>query len=228
MFSEALRQQAAAILAAARGRKLMLATAESCTGGLIAALFTEIAGSSDVLERGFVTYSNEAKEDMLGVPTDLIHRHGAVSEAVARAMAEGALKHSLAQIAVAVTGIAGPGGGTPEKPVGLVYIALAGMDRETTIKECRFGDIGRSEVRLASVHEALASVRRASDNALRPQAHGWPREKPSWPRFENASAMCSTTLPNALSAAAESRRLANAKAMWNVTSQPSPFGVKRQ
>jgi nicotinamide-nucleotide amidase len=155
MFSDALRRQAAAILAAAREKRLMLAAAESCTGGLIAALFTEIAGSSDVFERGFVTYSNQAKEDMLGVPTDLIHRHGAVSEAVAQAMAEGALKHSLAQMAVAVTGIAGPGGGTAEKPVGLVYIALAGTDRETTVKECRFGDIGRSQVRLAAVKIAL-------------------------------------------------------------------------
>jgi nicotinamide-nucleotide amidase len=155
MFPEALLEQARAILARARSVGLMIAAAESCTGGLIAGLFTEIAGSSDVFERGFVTYSNEAKEDLLGVPTDVIHQHGAVSEAVARAMAAGALKHSLAQIAVAVTGIAGPGGGTAQKPVGLVYIAVAAMDRETRVQEFRFGDIGRSEVRLATVTEAL-------------------------------------------------------------------------
>ena len=155
MFSEALLGQAREILDRGRAAGLMIATAESCTGGLISALFTEIAGSSDVFERGFVTYSNEAKEDLLGVPTDLIHDHGAVSGAVARAMAEGALKHSLAQIAVAVTGIAGPGGGTAEKPVGLVYIAVAGTDRQTFVEECRFGDIGRSEVRLATLATAL-------------------------------------------------------------------------
>ena len=116
----------AAVFWTRRARKnLRIATAESCTGGLIAGLLTEIPGSSDVVERGFVTYSNEAKEDMLGVPRRSDRRHGAVSEAVARAMAEGALKHSHAQMAVAVTGIAGPGGGTAEKPVGLVYIAAA-------------------------------------------------------------------------------------------------------
>ena len=148
MFSEALLDQARDILAAARAKILRIVTAESCTGGLIAALFTEIAGSSDVFERGFVTYSNEAKEDLLGVPTDLIHKHGAVSAEVARSMAEGALQHSLAQIAVAVTGIAGPGGGTDQKPVGLVYIAIAGLDGETDVQELRFGDI-RSAVRCA-------------------------------------------------------------------------------
>jgi nicotinamide-nucleotide amidase len=158
MFPEAQLEQARTILARARSAGLMIAAAESCTGGLIAGLFTEIAGSSDVFERGFVTYSNEAKEDLLGVPTDLIHKHGAVSEAVARAMAAGALKHSLAQIAVAVTGIAGPGGGTAQKPVGLVYIAVAATDRQTRVQEFRFGDIGRSEVRLATVTEALKLI----------------------------------------------------------------------
>jgi nicotinamide-nucleotide amidase len=156
MFPAALLEEARAILDRAKVSKLMIAAAESCTGGLIAALFTEIAGSSDVFERGFVTYSNEAKEDLLGVPTDLIHKHGAVSEPVARAMAEGALKHSLAQIAVAVTGIAGPGGGTAQKPVGLVYIAVTRIDRQTRVQEFRFGDIGRSQVRLATVTEALS------------------------------------------------------------------------
>src|SRR6202453_4709846 len=155
MFPSTFLRLAEVVLADARAQGLRIATAESCTGGLIAGLLTEIPGSSDVVERGFVTYSNQAKEDMLGVPTDVIHRHGAVSAEVAQAMAEGALKHSLAQLAVAVTGIAGPGGGTAEKSVGLVYIALAGADRETTVKECRFGDIGRSEVRLATVEIAL-------------------------------------------------------------------------
>jgi nicotinamide-nucleotide amidase len=155
MFGEALILRARDILAAARARQWRIATAESCTGGLIAALLTEIAGSSDVFERGFVTYSNEAKEDLLGVPTDLIHDHGAVSAEVARAMAEGALRHSLAQIAVAVTGIAGPGGGSTAKPVGLVYIAVARTGHAATAHEYRFGDIGRGAVRQKTVAAAL-------------------------------------------------------------------------
>ena len=132
MFSDELRANAERLLAAARAKGLKIATAESCTGGLIAGLLTEIAGSSDVFERGFVTYSNEAKETMLGVPGALLRQHGAllrqhgaVSQSVARAMAEGAIRNSLAQVSVAVTGIAGPGGGTGEKPVGTVFIALA-------------------------------------------------------------------------------------------------------
>jgi nicotinamide-nucleotide amidase len=155
MFSEAERAAATQLLDAARGAKLRIATAESCTGGLIAGLLTEIPGSSDVVERGFVTYSNQAKEDLLGVPTDVIHRHGAVSAEVARAMAEGALKHSLAQLAVAVTGIAGPGGGTAEKPVGLVYLAVIRRGDEAHIKELRLGDIGRGAIRLEAVAEAV-------------------------------------------------------------------------
>ena len=155
MFSEALRQQAETLLAAARAKNIRIATAESCTGGMIAALLTEIAGSSDVFERGFVTYSNEAKEDLLGVPAELIHLHGAVSGEVAAAMAEGARKNSMAQIAVAVTGIAGPGGGTSQKPVGLVYIALAHLDRQTEILEMRFLENDRSGIRLATVAAAL-------------------------------------------------------------------------
>ena len=109
---DSLVAEAGALLALCRARKLKLATAESCTGGLVAAILTEVPGSSDVVERGFVTYSNEAKTEMLGVPAALIETHGAVSEAVARAMAEGALEHSHADIAVSVTGVAGPGGGT--------------------------------------------------------------------------------------------------------------------
>lgn len=155
MFSADLVQDAAQLLAAARLKDVKIATAESCTGGLIAALLTEIAGSSDVFERGFVTYSNTAKEEMLGVPAAMIRQHGAVSESVARAMAEGAIRQSGAQLAVAVTGIAGPGGGTEEKPVGLVHIAAARAGEATLHRECRFGDVGRTEVRLATAKVAL-------------------------------------------------------------------------
>ena len=155
MFSADLRARAETLLAAARAQGLKLTTAESCTGGLIASVLTEIAGSSDVLDRGFVTYSNQAKEDMLGVPAGLLRQHGAVSEAVARAMAEGAIRASTAQLSVAVTGIAGPGGGTEEKPVGLVHIAAARAGEATLHRECRFGDIGRNEVRRKSVETAL-------------------------------------------------------------------------
>ena len=156
MFSGALTDQATQLLAAARAKGLKIATAESCTGGLIAGLLTEIAGSSDVFERGFVTYSNRAKEEMLGVPAAMLRQHGAVSQGVARAMAEGAIRQSGAQLAVAVTGIAGPGGGSDEKPVGLVHIAAGRAGAATLHRECRFGDIGRSEVRLKTVAAALA------------------------------------------------------------------------
>lgn len=158
MFSEELRARAETLLAAARAKRLKIACAESCTGGLIVGLITEIPGSSDVLERGFVTYSNQAKEEMLGVPGAMIRQHGAVSEVVARAMAEGAIRHSTAQLSVAVTGIAGPGGGTDEKPVGLVHIAAARAGEATLHRECRFGDIGRSDVRLATVAVALELI----------------------------------------------------------------------
>lgn len=155
MFSAALLTRAEKLLAGARGKNLKIAAAESCTGGLIAGLLTEIAGSSDVFERGFVTYSNQSKEEMLGVPGALIRQHGAVSESVARAMAEGAIRNSAAQLAVAATGIAGPGGGSNDKPVGLVHIAAAHAGEQTLHRECRFGDIGRSAVRLATVEAAL-------------------------------------------------------------------------
>jgi nicotinamide-nucleotide amidase len=158
---DSLVREAAELLAACRSRGLKIATAESCTGGLIAAILTEVPGSSDVVERGFVTYSNEAKTEMLGVPAELITRHGAVSEEVARAMAEGALQHSRADIAVAVTGVAGPGGGTAAKPVGLVHLAAANRGGATTHKEVRLGDIGRRVIRLESVREAFAIVRAA-------------------------------------------------------------------
>lgn len=154
---------ARALIAKAKDRGAMLATAESCTGGLIAGFLTAIPGSSAVLERGFVTYSNEAKVEMLGVPPATIATHGAVSEATARAMAEGALAHSRADVAVSVTGVAGPDGGSAEKPVGLVYLAAAMRDGETLHEERRFGAIGRDAVRAATVAAAFALVSRLLD-----------------------------------------------------------------
>jgi nicotinamide-nucleotide amidase len=155
---DALVDEAATLLDLLRARKLKLATAESCTGGLIAAMLTEVPGSSDVFERGFVTYSNEAKAEMLSVPAALIKEHGAVSEEVARAMAEGALRNSRADIAVSVTGIAGPDGGTEAKPVGLVHFGVS-RGGETQHHEKRFGDLGRRGIRLASVAEAFAMLK---------------------------------------------------------------------
>jgi nicotinamide-nucleotide amidase len=152
---DALVADAAVLLAACRAARIKLATAESCTGGLIAAILTEVAGSSDVFERGFVTYSNEAKTEQLGVPAELIERHGAVSEEVVQAMALGALDHSRADLAVAVTGVAGPGGGTTTKPVGLVHIATARRNGPVVHKEIRLGDIGRRAIRLAAVAEVF-------------------------------------------------------------------------
>jgi len=151
-----LEAQARAVLDACRERGLMLVSAESCTGGLVAAALTEIAGSSDVVERGFVTYSNGAKEELLGVPHTLLETHGAVSEQVARAMAEGALGSvRMADLSVAVTGIAGPGGGSTGKPVGLVFIAAARRGGQTVCERHVFtGD--RHAVRVASVERALA------------------------------------------------------------------------
>jgi nicotinamide-nucleotide amidase len=147
---------------ALRARGERLATAESCTGGLIAAACTDLAGSSDWFERGMVSYSNEAKTDLLGVDAALISAHGAVSEPVARAMAEGALAHSAADVSAAVTGVAGPGGGSAAKPVGLVHLAAARRSGPTLHRECRFGDIGRAEVRLAGVVAALQLISRAA------------------------------------------------------------------
>ena len=160
MFAPALLRLAEIVLMEAREKKLRIATAESCTGGLIAGLLTEIPGASDVFERGFVVYSNRAKQDMLGVPGDLIADMGAVSEVVARAMAEGAVANSHAHLAVAVTGVAGPGGGTKLKPVGLVHIAAARENRSILHEAHRFGDIGRSEIRIKTVEAALELLRR--------------------------------------------------------------------
>jgi len=160
MFPPALLALAENVLNEARAKGLRIVTAESCTGGLICGLLTEIAGSSDVLERGFITYSNKAKRDLLGVPGTLVTRDGAVSESVARAMAEGALARAEAEIAVAVTGIAGPGGGTAEKPVGLVHIAAVRSGKPPFHEMHKFGDVGRREVRLRTVAAALQLVRK--------------------------------------------------------------------
>lgn len=138
-----------------RSRKLMIATAESCTGGLVAAALTEIPGSSDVIDRGFVTYSNEAKRAMLGVKATTLSTFGAVSKETAVAMAFGALETAGVDLAVSITGIAGPGGATPGKPVGLVHLAVAARDGRLLHHECRFGAVGRSTVRQRSVVEAL-------------------------------------------------------------------------
>ena len=153
MIDAAILEQAEALLARCRAAGLRLATAESCTGGLIAAALTAIPGSSDVVDRGFVTYSNAAKTEMLGVPAGLIVSMGAVSEVVARRMAAGALALSAADLAVAVTGVAGPGGGTAEKPVGLVWFGLAGPGGEAAVRHVFAGD--RGEVRRQTVAEAL-------------------------------------------------------------------------
>ena len=156
-----LRERAAALLKAYGQRGLKIATAESCTGGLVAALLTEIAGSSAVVERGFVTYSNEAKTELIGVPASLIAAHGAVSEPVARAMAEGALAHSRADVAVAITGVAGPGGATAAKPVGLVHFGLARRGAAVLHLERRYGDLGREIVRRRAVEDALGLLEQA-------------------------------------------------------------------
>ena len=158
MADAEIQAAATALLDLCKARKLMVATAESCTGGLVAGALTDIAGSSAVVDRGFVTYTNEAKHQMLGVPSDTLNRFGAVSRETAEAMARGALGHANADIVVAVTGIAGPGGGSAEKPVGLVHFAAASRGGELNHREQRFGDIGRAEVRRLSVLEALAML----------------------------------------------------------------------
>ena len=154
MFPEDIQILARQVIETAAARGLVLVTAESCTGGLVAGALTAIAGSSAVVERGFVTYSNASKTDLLAVPADLIEACGAVSEPVARAMARGALAGSGADLSVSVTGVAGPGGGTAEKPVGLVHFGAVGPNGEVHAVH-RFGDIGREQVRLASVRVAL-------------------------------------------------------------------------
>jgi nicotinamide-nucleotide amidase len=154
MFSKHLLDLSHEVVERSRAQKQSIATAESCTGGLVAALITAVPGSSHVFDRGFVTYSNEAKNDMLGVPLEVIRRVGAVSAEVAGLMCEGALAVSRADIAVSVTGIAGPGGGTPEKPVGLVYIAAGRRGKPPNVERHIFpGD--RAAVREATAERAL-------------------------------------------------------------------------
>lgn len=154
MFPRTLHDKAADVLDRADTAGVMLATAESCTGGLLMALLTSFAGCSVVIDRGFMTYSNEAKTEMLGVPARLIRSHGAVSAEVARAMAGQALLRSNADVAVSITGLAGPGG-SERKPAGLVYFGLAVTGQETRTEVRRFGDRGREAVRLASMAVAL-------------------------------------------------------------------------
>ena len=149
------------VLALCGARGIMLATAESCTGGMIAAALTDIAGSSTVVDRGFVTYSNEAKQDMLGVKAETLVRFGAVSAETAREMAEGALAHSRAGIAVSVTGIAGPGGGNAEKPVGLVWFGLAQAGQPVHSEHRVFENADRAEVRQAACRHALQMLETA-------------------------------------------------------------------
>ena len=161
--SDEIRALATQVLAACQTRNLMIATAESCTGGLVAAALTDIPGSSAVVERGFVTYSNEAKAEMLAVPMALIDVNGAVSEPVARAMAEGALANSHADLAVSITGIAGPGGGSDEKPEGLVHFACARHGALTSHARIDFGPLGRDRVRAASVKLALTMLLNAAE-----------------------------------------------------------------
>jgi nicotinamide-nucleotide amidase len=164
MLPDAVMARAPGLLASLRARGWRVATAESCTGGLIAACLTSVAGSSDVVERGFVTYSNAAKTEMLGVPASLIALHGAVSEAVAAAMASGAMAQSRADVVVSVTGVAGPGGGTPEKPVGLVWFgcAVRGVGVRT-VSHNYPGD--RTAVRAASVETAFTLFAEAAAGA---------------------------------------------------------------
>jgi nicotinamide-nucleotide amidase len=183
------RALARSLLDLCRMRKLTVATAESCTGGLIAGALTDIPGSSDVVDRGFVTYSNEAKRTMLGVDASTLATFGAVSKETATQMAVGALERAGVDLAIATTGIAGPGGAVPGKPVGLVHLAAAARDGRIVHRECRFGGIGRTAVRQRSVVEALrmlmelargpqAKPRRQSVSRLRPRVARTPRRHP--------------------------------------------------
>jgi nicotinamide-nucleotide amidase len=174
MPQDDLTERASALLDLCRRKGLKLAAAESCTGGLLAATLTEIPGSSDVFERGFVTYSNEAKEAMLGVAPLTLAMLGAVSRETAEAMARGALSHAPVDLAAAITGIAGPGGAVEGKPVGLVHLAAAARSGRLILEERKYGDIGRAQVRRASVIDAIImlgelaateAVKRASSQA---------------------------------------------------------------
>jgi nicotinamide-nucleotide amidase len=163
MAASELIEAARILLDLCRAKKLTIAAAESCTGGLLAATLTEIPGSSAVFDRGFVTYSNDAKIAMLGVPVDLIETFGAVSRETAQAMASGALVQANVDLAVAITGIAGPGGAMPGKPVGLVHLAAAARGGTRIHQARQFGDIGRAPVRHEAVRQALAMLRELAD-----------------------------------------------------------------
>ncbi len=163
MFADDILDLAAKALQSARSNQAMIATAESCTGGLVSAALTAIPGSSDVFDCGFSTYSYKAKTALLGVPQSILVEHGAVSEEVASLMAEGALAHSAAEVSVALTGIAGPTGGLPGKPVGTVCFASARIGAKTRSQTCHFGDLGRAKVRMMSVRQALQMLATAFD-----------------------------------------------------------------
>ena len=165
MFPDDLLAQSAHLLETCRKAGWTISVAESCTGGLLSGAMTEIAGSSDVFERGFITYSNAAKRDLLGVPGDLIADYGAVSEQVARAMAEGALTYAQTDITASVTGVAGPGGGSPMKPVGHVHFAAARKGHPTLHEVRDFGDQGRGTIRLLSVGVALSLMQMQAERA---------------------------------------------------------------
>jgi len=182
---------ARSLLDLCRSRRLMIATAESCTGGLVSGALTDIPGSSDVIDRAFVTYSNDAKRSMLGVDATTLATFGAVSKETATQMAVGALERADVDLTVAITGIAGPGGATAGKPVGLVHFAAAARDGRIIHRECRFGAIGRTAVRQRAVVEALKMLmelargpqqvkpRRAAVSRLRPRAVRTPRRHPA-------------------------------------------------
>jgi nicotinamide-nucleotide amidase len=181
MTGSGARTIARSLLDLCRGRRLTIATAESCTGGLVAGALTDIPGSSDVIDRAFVTYSNDAKRAMLGVHATTLATFGAVSKETATQMAVGALERAGVDLAVSITGIAGPGGATPGKPVGLVHFAAAARDGRIIHRECRFGAIGRTAVRLRSVVEALRmlmELARGPQAAAKPQRAAVSRTRP--------------------------------------------------
>ncbi len=155
-FDKDIHTLADNLLEAARQRGILIATAESCTGGLVAGALTDIAGSSDVFDRGFVTYTNEAKQQMLGVSAKNLDRYGAVSDAIVKEMAYGALANSMADLSVSISGIAGPSGGSDEKPVGTVYFGVSQLGEAPHSEKREFGDIGRSEIRRQAVIVALS------------------------------------------------------------------------
>ena len=159
MFSLEIETLARLLIDEAEGRRLRIVTAESCTGGLVSAAITSVSGSSAVFDRGLIVYSNRAKQDLLGVAGDMIADYGAVSEPVARMMAEGALENSNAHVSVAITGVAGPGGGTELKPVGLVHFATCRSIQSVHHRVERFGDIGREEIQMAATQMALEMLR---------------------------------------------------------------------